>query len=527
LFWESAVSPRFPKTKFNFNLYVILSTVQLRSRHAYPPISFPMQLPLTRHSSTPLYQQIHSHLRRLIQSGSLLAGDKLPSIRGLAKTLRVSPLTVIEAYGMLEGESLIQSRPGSGYFVTPTPVTPTAKFAPTQDVIIQATETGGFCQQFVNSIQVQQQGGMVDLSSGFPRPSGLEELQKLARRAVGQAGDSLFNYGLPQGMPLLQQQIAQLLVQQGLTVSSQDLIITNGSQQALALTMQHYLQPGDWVIVEAPTFHGAIALLESLGARMIAIPMTQTGMNLELLEQYLHSHRPKLIYTISTLHNPTGLTTSQTHRQQLFDLASQYQCPILEDNAYEGLNFEPVPPPIKAIDTADLVTYVGTFTKTLIPGLRVGYVVVTGAAYQAILKQKLLQDFHVSTVSQAIVSEYLASGRYRRHLNQLRSYHFQSRNAMLQSLERHFPAAATWTVPQGGLFLWVQLPDRLSIPQLCRDAFAEGVLIANGNAFFPGYKGYPALRLNYSHAPDQIESSLAIVGSLLHHHLNHLSLTAL
>jgi DNA-binding transcriptional MocR family regulator len=480
-----------------------------------------MQLPIDRHSQTPIYLQIRDRIRRLIQSGSLQPGEKLPSIRGLAKTIRVSPLTVIEAYGLLEGDSLIQSRPGAGYFVNAALLKPVTEptFAPIQQVIIQDQERGGFCQQFVASLQVQAQGGMIDFSSGFPRSWGLEDLQKMARRALSQANETLFNYGFPQGQPLLQQQIAQILVQQGLDVAPQELILTNGSQQALALTMQHYVQPGDWVIVEAPTFHGAIALLENIGARIIGIPMTQTGMNLELLEQYLHSHRPKLIYTISTLHNPTGLTTNQSHRQRLLQLASHYHCPILEDNAYEGLNFEPVPPPIKAIDSEHLVTYVGTFTKTLIPGLRVGYMVVTGEQRQVILKQKLLHDFHVSTVSQAIVSEYLASGRYRRHLQQLRSYHFQSRNVMLQALERYFPQAASWTVPNGGLFLWVHLPDQLSIPTLCQEAFAQGVLIANGAAFFPSQKGYSALRLNYSHSPEQIEAGLSIVGALLNQHL--------
>lgn len=476
-----------------------------------------MQLPIDRHSQKPIYLQIRDRMRRLIESGTLQPGEKLPSIRNLARTIQVSPLTVIEAYGMLEGDSLVQSRPGSGYFVSATHLKPLLDptFAPIQEVIIHQEESG-FCQQFVASLQVRAQGGVIDLSSGFPRASGAEELQKISRRAISQAGDSLFNYGFPQGQPVLQQQIAQILVQQGLAVSPKELIITNGSQQALFLAMHHYLQPGDWVIVEAPSFHGAIALLEKMGARIIGIPMTKAGMNLELLEQYLHSHRPKLIYTISTLHNPTGLTTSPDHRRQLLELASRYSCPILEDNAYEGLNFEPVPPPIKAIDCYELVTYIGTFTKTLIPGLRVGYMVVPKNQHQAIVQQKLLHDFHVSTVSQAIVSEYLASGRYRRQLNQLRSYHFQSRNAMLQALERYFPQEASWTVPNGGLFLWVHLPDRLSLPELCKAAFDQGVLIANGAAFFPGQKGYSALRLNYSHSPEEIDQSLAIVGALLH-----------
>jgi DNA-binding transcriptional MocR family regulator len=480
-----------------------------------------VRIPLDRQASKPLYLQIRERIKHLIQAGTLQPGEKLPSIRALAKSIQVSQLTVIEAYGGLAAEELIQAHPGSGYFVNPKP-TPTLKlatsFSPAQTVIIQEPG-GGFCQQFMASLQVQAQGGVIDFSSGFPRPWGLEALQKISRRAVTQAGNSLFQYGFPQGQPVFQQQIARMLVQQGLNVSPEDLIVTNGSEQGLSLAMRHYVRPGDWVIMEAPTFHGAIAILEDIGARIIGIPMTAAGMNLELLQQYLHSHRPKLIYTVSTLQNPTGLTTSQEHRQQLLALASQYNCPILEDNAYEGLNFEPVPPPIKAIDSQDLVTYIGTFTKTLIPGLRVGYMVVTGRHRPPILEQKLLHDFHVSTISQAIVSEYLASGYYRRHLNQLRTYNFQSRNAMLQALERYFPQEASWTVPQGGLFLWVHLPDRLPMQTICQQALSQGVLIASGSSFFPDREGYPALRLNFSLTPEEIEKGIAIVGALLNRYL--------
>jgi DNA-binding transcriptional MocR family regulator len=432
--------------------------------------------------------------------------------------LQVGRLTVIEAYGVLEGDSLIYARQGSGYFVSHQTVPPSrlgTAFSPLQNAIVQAKDGGSFCDLFLASIQVQSEKEVIDFSSGFPRPWGLQDLQKIARRAVTEAGDTLFRYGFPGGQPILQQQIAQMLVQQGLDISPEKLILTNGSQQGLSLAMRHYLQAGDWVIVEAPTYHGAVAILEDIGARIVGIPMTGEGMNLAILESYLQSHRPKLIYTISTLHNPTGLTTSQTHRQQLLALASQYQCPILEDNAYEGLNFQPVPSPIKAFDQQNLVTYIGTFSKTLIPGLRVGWIVPPNPNYQAIMRQKLLHDFHVSTISQAIVSEYLASGHYRRHLNQLRMQNLQSRNAMLQALERYFPQEATWTVPQGGLFLWVHLPNCLSVQTICREALSQGILIACGAAFFPDRKGYPAMRLNFSLLPEEIERGIAIVGELL------------
>ncbi|NEQ27799.1 MAG: PLP-dependent aminotransferase family protein [Microcoleus sp. SIO2G3] len=333
-----------------------------------------------------------------------------------------------------------------------------------------------------------------------------------------QVGSTLFNYDLPHGQLALRQQISRMLVQQGLEVTPDNLIITNGSKQALSLALHYYVQPGDWVIVESPTYHGILAILSSLKARVIGIPMTAEGMNLELLEQYLHTHRPKLIYTVSTLHNPTGVTTSQAHRSLLLRLAQRYNCAILEDNAYEGLNFEPAPPPIKALDQQDIVTYIGTFSKTLMPGIRVGYMVVTGKHYQPLVECKLLHDYHVSTVSQSIVSEYLASGHYRRRVSHLQNKHRQGRNAMLSALERYFPPEASWTVPNGGIFLWVQIPSNISMSAICQAALAHNVVFADGTWFFPNRQGYNAMRLSFSLNPDAIEQGISILGRLLKEH---------
>lgn len=311
-----------------------------------------MNIPINRHSSNPVYQQIRDYLSCLIQSGKLQLGQRLPSIRHLSSSIQVNKLTVIQAYSLLEADGLIHARQGSGYFVNRAvtgSVNLRSNFAPVQEVMI-SDGGGSFYEQYTASLRVQHHSKIIDFSSGFPANLYLNSLQRIAKRAFSQTANTLFCYDFPQGLLVLRQQIAQMLLQQGLLVSEDDLIITNGSEQALYLCMQYHLKPGDWVIVESPTYHGALGILENLGARVIGIPMMATGMNLELLEVYLKSHRPKLIYTISTLHNPTGITTSQAHRQRLLELADKYGCLILEDNAYEGLNFEPVPAPIKALD---------------------------------------------------------------------------------------------------------------------------------------------------------------------------------
>jgi len=477
-----------------------------------------MKIPVDREAEEPVYLQIRNRISHLIQAGGLRPGDRLPSIREMAREVNVNKLTVIEAYSVLEADGLIHARQGAGYFInTETLPPPRAEstFSPVQQVIIPPNEVPSFLTASNAVLQAESQPGTIRLSSGFPQATGIEDIQRIARRAVKNAADSLFRHNHPQGDATLRSQIAQLLMQLGLAVKPDDLLVTNGSMQALALVTQHFIQPGDWVIVESPTFHGYLSILHQAGARVIGIPMTAEGMNLDLLEQYLQSHHPKLIYTISTLHNPTGITTSLAHRRRLLDLAERYDCRVLEDNAYERLSFEPTPPPIKAMDESDRVIYLGTFSKTLMPALRLGYAVITGVHNQPLVERKLLHDLHVSVMSQAIISEYLASGHYRRRLNQLLTLNQQNRSVMLRALEKHFPAEASWTVPIGGVFLWVQLPIGVSMQRVYEEAAAQGVLVASGAAFFPDQQGYPALRLGYAETPENIERGIEIVGRIL------------
>ncbi len=479
-----------------------------------------MKIWLERESAKPIYLQIRDRISRLIKSGVLQPGDRLPSIRSLAESLQVNKLTIIEAYNVLEADGIISARQGSGYFVNCVNRSSTnlkSTFAPVQNVIIPEQGRSSFFDMYTATVEAQAQPGIINFGCGFPHPP--KDIDLIARRALRQTPDGLFKYDLPQGQLTLRRQIAQMLIQQGMEVTAEDLIVTNGSEQGLSLALHYYLQPGDWAIVETPTYFGALASLENLGAKIIGIPMTAQGMNLDLLEKYLKSHRPKLIYTISALHNPTGITTTQAHRQELLALAEKYECAILEDNAYEGLTFESAPAPIKAFDKQDLVIYLGTFSKTLMPGLRVGYMVVTGKHFHKILERKLLHDLHTSTISQAIVSEYLASGHLRRHLNRLRTENLHTRDAMLAALERYFPQEARWTVPKGGLFLWVQLPEHTPIQTIRIEALSQNVLVPCHSVFFPDRKGYPAMRLTFTPSPEEIEQGVSVLGKLLKKYL--------
>ncbi|MGB3669049.1 MAG: PLP-dependent aminotransferase family protein [Phormidesmis sp.] len=531
-----------------------------------------MKIPLDRQAKQPIYLQIRDRIHHLIHTGHLPPNSQLPSIRTLAQTANVNKLTVVEAYSVLEADGLVRAKQGAGYFINSprnaasTPLShraishsevgrsgtgnsevgfqepshqepshqepshqelrhrelsgaeaqpPRSAFNPTQQVIIPKGSINSFSEIYHATIAARDQPDIVDFGIGFPQPIDVDDFQRVARRAMKDS-DVFFCKGEPKGDFELRGQISQLLMQQGLEVSAENLIVTSGSMQALALLADHFIQPGDRIITEAPTYHGFLSILQQRSAQIIGIPMTATGINLELLAQYLDSHRPKLIYTISTLHNPTGITTTIAHRRQLLALAQQYNCLVIEDNAYEPLSFETTPPPIKAFDTTDQVIYVGTFSKTLMPGLRVGYMAITGEQNAALTERKLLHDFHLSNASQAIVKEYLASGHYRRRLKRLRALHKERRDYMLALLSRYVPPTVMWTLPAGGTFLWIQLPEMASVNEVTAAAAAQKVLLGSGSAFFPKQQGYPALRLNFSLPPEETERGIRILGSILH-----------
>lgn len=495
-----------------------------------------MKIPLNRQAKQPIYLQIRDRIGHLIQAGHLLPDAQLPSIRVLAQTVKVNKLTVLEAYSVLEADGLVRAKQGSGYFINPPSsrtsdqvsgqisgrkaaheadlVARSRQFNPAQEVILPTHGINAFPKIYAASLHTHARADYIDFGLGFPQPSGLEDLQRIARRAM-KAAHTFFHPGDPQGDLGLREQITQILIQQGLEISPENIIVTSGSMQSLSLLVEHFVSPGDRVMVEAPTYHGFLSTLQQQSAQIVGIPMTPQGMNLDLLAQYLESHRPKLIYTISTLHNPTGITTPVAHRKKLLSLAEHHGCLVIEDNAYEPLSFDLTPPPIKAFDTSDRVIYVGTFSKTLMPGLRVGYMAVTGAAAQALTERKLLHDFHVSTASQAIIKEYLSSGHYRRRLVRLRTLHRERQAHMIAALLRYFPDNVTWTVPNGGTFLWMQLPDTISLAQVCEAAAAQKVLVGSGAAFFPTQQGYPALRLNFSLPPAATERGVKILGDIL------------
>ena len=488
-----------------------------------------MWIPIDRDNPVPLYQQIQCFLREQIQSGALLPETRLPASRELSTSLGVSRVTVTNAYAELEAEGLVNSRPGSGTFVSPPPAElpePSSDHLSNNDWpmwqqeslnrswLVPEWELDRFRDSAMGADHISFGEGL-GATELFPVDGFRKALQTVLRRDGAKALD----YGDRAGYPPLRATIAQIMTSQGIPTHPDHVLVTSGSHQALAMVAWLLLRPGDVVLVESPTYAGAIDLLRAMNVRLLGIPVDEQGMQVEQVEDALRTARPRLIYTIPTFHNPTGVCMTVARRRHLVALASRYNVPILEDDFAGDLRYEGRPQPtLRALDPRNDVIYISTFSKVLMPALRVGFLTAAGPVYERLLAYKRFSDLATSNLMQRAVDAYITVGRYKTHLRWACREYRRRRDAMLAALARHAPHETRWIVPQGGLFLWLRLPGGLSANELYPTAVEEGVSFAPGSLFFPGQREQSCLRLNFvSHSPEVVEEGIRRLGVAIKH----------
>jgi GntR family transcriptional regulator/MocR family aminotransferase len=324
-------------------------------------------------------------------------------------------------------------------------------------------------------------------------------------------GIAALDYGERNGHAPLRESIAHILASQGVQTHAENVLITAGSQQALSLVSQLLLKPGDTILVESPTYSGALDLFRALDYKVVGIPVDGQGMQVEGLEKLLQQHHPKLIYTIPNFHNPTGTCLNGPRRRQLIVLADRYNVPILEDDFVGDLRYEGrIQPTLKALDPGGRVIYVSTFSKMLMPGLRVGFLVAEGPVYECLVNFKRVNDLATSTLVQRALEAYVTVGRYQAHLRRSCQIFRRRRDAMLLAIRRYLPSGVRFDPPQGGLFIWLGLSESLDAEELLPLAWEEGVDFTPGSGFFPdGMDGRNKLRLNFvAQPPPQIDEGI-------------------
>jgi 2-aminoadipate transaminase len=361
-------------------------------------------------------------------------------------------------------------------------------------------------------------GGLPDTST-FPAGTFAAQMTRIAQESAAEA----LQYGPTEGFAETVDCIVEVMGAEGMLPDHDDVIVTTGGQQAIDLVCKTLVDPGDVVICEAPTYPGAVPVFCSYQAETIQIDCDEDGMRIEELEGVLErldgeGRRPKFIYSVPSFQNPAGVTLSLERRRRLVELARQRELLVVEDNPYGLLRFggEPLPP-LYQLDGGDFVIYIGTFSKILSPGIRLGWAVAPPPVMAKIVLGKQASDLCTSTLTQYFVREYFAEGRWREYVASLAEIYRGRRDTMVEALREHFPAQATWTEPEGGLFVWATLPEYIDTSDLLAKALREDVAFVPGQAAYADEsRGRSSMRLNFSGvSDDEIREGVRRIGKAI------------
>jgi DNA-binding transcriptional MocR family regulator len=465
----------------------------------------------------PIYTELADDIERQIRRGVLRAGERLPSVRALCTARGISQATVMQAYYLLEDRGLVSARPRSGYYVNatarvplPTPTMSTLQPEPVQLV------PANLLYSVLNGIKKRES---VPLGSAFASPL-LFPLPKLAQ-LLGAAARGLDPWrivdDLPPGNAELRRHIARRYLEIGADVDVADIVITNGASEGLMLCLIATTKPGDLVAIESPAHYNVLHIIEVCGRRAVCIPTcSQEGMNLPALESAIAAGQIKAVWAMPTFQNPTGATMSASSKGALVALLARHGIPLIENDVYGELFFDAErPSPAKTWDRRGGVLHCGSFSKSLAPGYRLGWV-AAGRFHEAVRQNKFLLSINANVPAQAAIADFLKHGGYELHLRRLRSKLRGQRDQLLRAVARHFPAGTAASRPHGGYVLWVQLPPgSADTLDLMARALDEGVSLAPGVLFSPNGRHSHALRLNYGHPwSTEMERGVAVIGRL-------------
>jgi DNA-binding transcriptional MocR family regulator len=443
-----------------------------------------------------LYEQVAERIQTLIGEGTLQPGDRLPSVRKLHQQFSVSISTVLEAYRLLEDRGLIGARPQSGYYVKLTnalaPHEPNPSDPPWQVCPVD-TSLAFRVRKMMRDPQIIQLGAAVPSPELFP----VTALNRLMGQVVRAHPEAVHSYSAPPGCEALRHEVAKRLMDTGCSIAPEEIVITNGTTEAMYLSLQAITQPGDTIAIESPSYYGLMDVLEPLHLKALELPThPREGISLEHLETALAQRKIAACALVSNFSNPLGSCMSDAKKKQIVELLNQYDIPLVEDDIYGDLYFKGSrPKAIKAFDTEGRVLYCASVSKTLSPGLRVGWSVP--GRYQAKLEQlKLVTNIMTAIAPQLTVAAFFANGGCDRHLRRLRQAYQSQILRLKQGICEYFPAETRVTRPCGGYVLWLELPQEFDAMVLYQEALQHKISIAPGVIFSPSGSYKNCLRLH-------------------------------
>ncbi len=367
-------------------------------------------------------------------------------------------------------------------------------------------------------LKVTAQPEVISFAGGLPAPElfPVEAVRRAADLVLTQHGSRALQYSQSEGVPQLREWIAAEMGRRGIRARLEDVLVTNGSQQVLDLVGKLFLNPGDVVLTENPTYLAAIQAFQTFEVRFVPVPTDGEGLIPEALPALIKQHRPKFLYTIPNFQNPTGITLTAARREALARVAAEHGLIIVEDDPYGKLRYRGADiPPVKSWDEAGCVIYASTFSKTIAPGLRTGWVVAPPEIFNRLLILKQASDLHTSSFDQLVAHTYLTQNDPAAHLELIRRVYGERFELLDAALRAEMPTGYHWTKPEGGMFLWITGPESLDALELLKRAIAQKVAFVPGRDFFPADGGRNFLRLNYSNStPERIREGVRRLAAL-------------
>lgn len=467
-----------------------------------------MDIRIDRQSTVPVYLQIRGEIRDLILSGRLPDGFRLPPERTLATALGVNRTTILSAYRELKADGLVEAHVGRGTEVV-SQRTLKSDVEPAGPLPWrQLARDGGVREPdplVRDVLALTERHDVISLQAGLPAAEllPLADLRRVQEEILVGKGPEALLHSPTEGVTPFREALCRHMVPRGIRTSPEEVLVTSGSQQGLDLVARTLLSPGDVVVVEEPSYFGALEAFRSARVRLLGVPVDAEGMRTDILEALLARQKARLVYTLPTFQNPSGAVLSPARRRHLLELSWRHQVPVLEDDTYSDLRYEGEPlPSLKALDPHGHVIHLSSFSKVLFPGLRLGWIAAPRPLVRQLALVKQTVDLHSGTLGQWIVEGFLSSGLLAAHLARVRAAYRKRRDVLLEALEAEAVPGLSWNRPLGGFYVWCRLPDDVAPASLVGHAAAERVAYLPGAASFVEEPPAGSIRLNFTFAPE-------------------------
>jgi 2-aminoadipate transaminase len=456
---------------------------------------------LSKGNGRPLFMQVHEQIVDRIAAGELTPGMRLPPVRRLAAQLGINHMTVAKAYRDLAEAGFVEGRAGGGTHVRAPNGAGSRRARGSEPAA-----AGPLLSERL--YELSHAPGVIGFTSNYPAPDSdcAKEFESCLQSVIADGLAPYFSYDPPNGRVAFRRSIVEYLAEHGVVTPLEDVIVTSGAQQAIELVLRFLVPHGASVIVERPAYYGVINALRTVGARILEVPLEADGIDIEKLEAYLSRHRPRLIYTNPTFQNPTGVTASAEKRRSILALARKHGVAILEDDHSSELRFSGSPiPSIRALaDPSDNVFYVRGFGKVFLPGTRLGYVLTPPHARRSLLALKAHSDLHTNGIMQGAMAQFLARRNYPKILERMKKAYAAKQRQLIRSLSAGMPAGTLIGRPEGGLSLWLTLPEGTEVSELYYRAVRRGVAFVAGEVFYASHVNPRTLRVSFGLVGDDL-----------------------